>query len=153
HCRRGRKASHSETAHRQLAELTESIHMELFIGTSGYAYSDWSGVLYPAGTNSKDMLGFYAAHFPLVELNFSYYKPPSRLDLMRMVRRVPTEFRFLIKAHRTLTHERSLEGIGEFRDSLTPLLEQDQLLGVLCQFPQSFQHGPAALAWLESIQQ
>ena len=51
--------------------------MQLWIGTSGYVYPDWVGPFYPPRTLSSGMLTYYTKHFPLVELNFTFYRPPT----------------------------------------------------------------------------
>jgi uncharacterized protein YecE (DUF72 family) len=52
------------------------------IGTSGWSYDHWDGVLYPPGMAARDRLGVYTEHFVTVELNASFYagrgRPPSR---------------------------------------------------------------------------
>lgn len=127
--------------------------MQLWIGTSGYVYPEWVGRFYPAGTTSKEMLPCYAEHFPLVELNFSYYKVPSERELARMARRVPDGFQFIVKAHGSLTHERHLDEADAFRAGLQLLQEKGQLLAVLCQFPEQFRLSDANRAWVETLQE
>lgn len=45
----------------------------IYVGTSGYSYKDWIGVFYPEGAKQRDMLEYYARHFPCVEINATYY--------------------------------------------------------------------------------
>src|SRR5919206_41585 len=58
--------------------------MYVWIGTSGYSYEDWVGEFYPEGTRPERMLAYYCQFFPLVELNFTFYRPPSREILLRL---------------------------------------------------------------------
>src|SRR4051812_11235203 len=102
--------------------------MQLWIGTSGYVYPDWVGIFYPRGTSSAKMLPLYAKHFPLVELNFTYYQLPTREKLGMMLRRVPADFQFIVKAHRSLTHELDEKQLDTFRASLQSMDEHGQLL-------------------------
>jgi len=51
--------------------------MEVLVGTSGYSYPDWVGGFYPAGTRPDKMLSYYGRQFPLVELNFTFYRTPT----------------------------------------------------------------------------
>jgi uncharacterized protein YecE (DUF72 family) len=127
--------------------------MDVWIGTSGYTYPDWVGAFYPAGMNSANMLAFYAEHFPLVELNFTYYQMPRKEQFARMVQRVPAGFRFIVMAHRSLTHDRDLREAAAFHATLEPMRETKQLLAVLCQFPQQFHFKQANLGWLDAVQQ
>jgi uncharacterized protein YecE (DUF72 family) len=126
----------------------------LLVGTSGYSYDDWVGPLYPPGTPKSDFLGLYAREFPAVELNFSYYSQPSRGTLERMVQATPEGFLFSIKAHRSLTHERSGDlqaDIRRFTEGIAPLVEARRLAAVLFQFPYSFHYTPESRRHLESL--
>lgn len=115
----------------------------LYVGTSGFSYSDWKGVFYPEGMKSKDFLSFYSEHFPCVELNFTYYRQPAAKAIAAMTARVPASFKFTVKAHRTLTHEIPPgPGLSQefetFRQGMLPMLESRKLGCVLFQFPWSF---------------
>ena len=59
------------------------------VGTSGFSYKDWRGPFYPKGIQDRDMLGFYAERFPMVEINSSYYSIPSTKSVQAMVSKVP----------------------------------------------------------------
>ena len=41
--------------------------MPVLVGTSGWQYSDWRGVLYPDGVPQRAWLEHYAGHYPTVE--------------------------------------------------------------------------------------
>lgn len=126
----------------------------LLIGTSGYSYPDWEGELYPPGTPKSAYLGLYAAAFPVVELNFSYYTQPTASALERMVRATPEGFLFSIKAHRSLTHEPGPDPGADarrFREGISPLVEAGRLAAVLFQFPYSFHYTPEARRRLASL--
>jgi uncharacterized protein YecE (DUF72 family) len=126
----------------------------LLIGTSGYSYPDWEGALYPPGTPREAYLGLYAASFPVVELNFSYYTQPTARALEHMLRSTPPEFLFSIKAHRSLTHEPG-EDLGaevrRFREGIAPLAGSGRLAAVLFQFPYSFHYTPASRRHLAGL--
>ena len=51
--------------------------MALFMGMSGWAYSEWHGAFYPAAARGDRMLAFYAQHFASVEVNNTFYRLPS----------------------------------------------------------------------------
>jgi uncharacterized protein YecE (DUF72 family) len=61
----------------------------LYLGTAGYSYPDWVGVLYPEGMKSTDFLSFYATKFNGVEVDFTYYRQPSARTMEGMARKVP----------------------------------------------------------------
>src|SRR5436305_2106937 len=79
--------------------------MDIWIGTSGYSYSSWVGDFYPAGTKSNKMLAYYGRHFPLVELNFTFYRVPTPEMLRRHAEQTPPGFRFLVKLPQTISHD------------------------------------------------
>ena len=62
------------------------------------------GVFYPRGTDSaEDRLAFYAATFPIVEIDATYYSLPSARTAEAWVQRTPPDFVFDAKAHALMT--------------------------------------------------
>ncbi len=112
----------------------------LFIGTSGYSYSEWSdNGFYPADTKTGDMLGLYMQFFPVVELNYTWYQMPRAEAIARMSARVPDDFLFAAKLVRTLTHERSDEWqkhLQQYLKGIAPL--KKRLAAILVQLPPDF---------------
>ena len=82
--------------------------MAVHIGTSGWSYDHWDGVLYPAGTPPRDRLGIYVQQFGTVELNASYYRWPSDRTFAGWRGRLPAGFALSVKASRGLTHAKRL---------------------------------------------
>jgi len=80
----------------------------IHIGTSGWSYDHWTGVLYPHGARPADRLGLYTQRFETVELNSSFYHWPRAATFAGWRRRVPDGFRFSVKAPRGLTHAKKL---------------------------------------------
>jgi uncharacterized protein YecE (DUF72 family) len=78
------------------------------IGTSGWSYDHWDGVLYPQGTPPKDRLAHYVQHFDTVELNASFYRWPRDATFDSWRRRLPPGFLMSVKAPRGLTHAKRL---------------------------------------------
>ena len=117
----------------------------VLVGTSGYSYDDWVGPFYPQGLNKREFLGFYAAEFPVVELNFSYYTQPNASTLERMLEKTPEGFLFTIKAHQSLTHnigEDLPREIERYKRGIQPLINAGRLAAILLQFPYSFHYTP-----------
>jgi uncharacterized protein YecE (DUF72 family) len=79
------------------------------IGTSGWSYDHWVGVLYPERTPASARLARYAEEFTTVELNASFYRWPKDSTFAGWRQRLPDGFRMSIKAHRGLTHFRRLK--------------------------------------------
>lgn len=82
--------------------------MSIHIGTSGWSYDHWQGILYPHGTAPWHRLPYYWQRFQTVELNSSFYKWPTVAAFKSWQRRLPPGFRFSVKAPRYLTHSKRL---------------------------------------------
>ena len=78
------------------------------VGTSGWSYDHWDGVLYPPGLPPRSRLERYVAEFGTVELNASFYRWPRDPTFASWRRRLPDGFRLSVKAPRGLTHAKRL---------------------------------------------
>jgi uncharacterized protein YecE (DUF72 family) len=78
------------------------------IGTSGWSYNHWVGVLYPPGMPAARRLARYAEVFDTVELNASFYRWPKDSTFTGWRDQLPEGFTMSVKAHRGLTHYRRL---------------------------------------------
>jgi uncharacterized protein YecE (DUF72 family) len=128
----------------------------VYVGTAGFSYADWKRVFYPEDMKSREFLEYYAREFPCVEIDFTYYRQPSAATMRSMAGRVPPDFRFTVKAHRTLTHEipesTQLEKeIDTFVQGVLPMAEAGVLGCVLYQFPWSFKYTEDNLAYVNSL--
>lgn len=119
----------------------------LRIGTSGWSYRHWRGVLYPPEAKSAELLGLYARVFRTVELNASFYRMQRAETYGRQAASVPDGFVFAVKAHRSITHEKRLEGVETiWREFVSSAQALGGKLGpVLLQFPPSFRCRPDLL--------
>ena len=82
--------------------------MNVRVGTSGWSYDHWDGVLYPPGLPARDRLAAYVSRFGTVELNASFYRWPSDRTFAGWRRRLPDGFVMSAKAPRGLTHAKRL---------------------------------------------
>ena len=49
-----------------------------YIGTAGWSYEDWKGVVYPEKKEAGfHPLAFLAQYINMVEVNSTFYRPPS----------------------------------------------------------------------------
>lgn len=122
------------------------------VGCAGYSYDDWVGPFYPEGLPKERRLEWYAQTFSLLELNFSYYAMPKKAHLDSLRASVPEEFRFSIKAHGSLTHQRTDDWKAraqEFSEAIKGL--ENKLCGVLLQFPYSFHYTEANRRYLADL--
>ena len=115
--------------------------MEFFVGVSGFSYASWKGNFYPKDLKSEDFLSFYAGKLNSVEINSSFYAPPSAAMVKSWASRTGSDFRFAIKSPRLITHTLKLgKGASDAADGLGKTLD---LLGgklgpVLFQLPPFF---------------
>ena len=121
------------------------------IGTSGYSFKDWVGPFYPEGTASRQMLPYYAARFPAVEVNVTYYRLPEARTFRQMETKTPGGFEFFVKLQKELTHGRKRDpaDVEAFADSVGPLVEAGKYRGALAQFPFSFRNTAENRQYLE----
>jgi uncharacterized protein YecE (DUF72 family) len=144
---------------------------EIKVGTASWTdktllASGW----YPPGADSAAArLDYYAKHFPVVEVDATYYTPPNERNSELWVERTPPHFTFNIKAFSLLTQhptrvaaiykdirpetdkknvylkdldEHTVDKVWErFLSAIVPLYEADKLGAVLFQFPQWFPIG------------
>lgn len=134
----------------------EALGATVRVGTAGWSYEDWNGIVYPkAAPRGYDRLAEMAALFDTNEVNSSFYRIPSaRLtrDWSRRVGHNP-RFAFTVKLYRGFTHERNA-GADErkaFVEAMEPLARDERLGAVLAQFPFSFHNTPDARRSLTRI--
>jgi uncharacterized protein YecE (DUF72 family) len=87
--------------------------VRLFAGASGFAYKPWKGPFYPVDLPDAEMLGYYAARLPAVEINNTFYRLPKAKMLEDWAAQTPDGFRFVLKASRRITHMQRLKDVGE----------------------------------------
>lgn len=78
--------------------------MTVHVGTSGWSYNQWEGVLYPHSLEMGARLGVYSQHFRTVEVNSGFYHWPREATLASWRRSLPEGFVMTMKAPRALTH-------------------------------------------------
>jgi uncharacterized protein YecE (DUF72 family) len=81
----------------------------LHVGTSGWQYADWRGVLYPEGLPQRRWLERYAEVFDTVEVNTTFYGLPSAATAVTWAETVPEPFLFALKLSRYATHRNDLQ--------------------------------------------
>jgi len=86
----------------------------IYVGTSGWQYDSWKETLYE-GAPKAAWLERFAARFPVVEVNNSFYQLPKEETFDRWRSQTPKGFLFAVKASRFITHIRRL------RDSEDPV--------------------------------
>lgn len=126
------------------------------IGPAGWSYSDWAGIVYPS-PKPRDFheAAYLAQFFDTIEINSSFYHPPSARTARGWARRVAhnSNFRFTAKLWQRFTHERNANRADEklFKEGLAPLAEAGRLGALLLQFPWSFKNTKANREYLGGL--
>ncbi len=80
---------------------------EIVVGVCGWTEPTLikEGTFYPPEAKTpEDRLRFYAEQFPIVEVDSTYYSPPTERNSVLWIERTPKEFTFNIKAYSLLTN-------------------------------------------------
>jgi uncharacterized protein YecE (DUF72 family) len=119
----------------------------LLVGTSGWQYVHWRGVLYPSGLPQRVWLERYAECFDTVENNNAFYRLPPRETFESWRERTPDHFVMAVKASRFLTHikrlkdpEEPVQRLMDAADGLGPKLGP-----ILLQLPPTLRADPERL--------
>jgi uncharacterized protein YecE (DUF72 family) len=84
----------------------------IWVGTSGYNYPEWKGSFYPSDLAAAKMLPYYAARFPTVEINYTFYRMPSEALVAGWAAQTPSPYKLTLKAPRRITHDNRLKNVG-----------------------------------------
>ncbi|MEL3974724.1 DUF72 domain-containing protein [Rossellomorea oryzaecorticis] len=114
----------------------------IYIGVTGWGDHD---TLYE-NVSPRDKLKEYGAHFPVVEVDASFYAVQPIRNAEKWVKDTPKDFKFIVKAYQGMTgHQRGdipfetkEEMFHAFKTSLSPYLQAGKLSMVLLQFPPWF---------------
>lgn len=117
--------------------------MKYYIGTSGWAFSDWKGKFYPKAVANRTF-AYYSSLFDNVELNNTYYRWPTKEQIKKLYNQAPKDFKFSIKCHRLITHVKRLADVSKYLKDFYKICTsmKDKLGCILFQFPPSFKNTP-----------
>jgi len=140
------------------------------IGTAGWSYKDWDGILYPPEVTRKKVhpVEFLARFFDVIEINTSFYghiRPELGRLWSRKAAAVNPNFLFTAKLHRSFTHSplavmepTSAATIRPndqderlVREGLDSLAAEGKLGALLIQFPVSFKNTGLNREYLELL--
>jgi uncharacterized protein YecE (DUF72 family) len=141
----------------------------IYVGTAGWSYKDWEGIVYPAQIKkSQHPVEYMARYIDVLEINTSFYghiKPEWGKLWSRMARAVNPQFMFTAKLNRAFTHSpiavnqstsadtiRATEEDERLaKEGLESVAAEDMLGAVLAQFPISFKNTNPNRDYLESV--
>jgi len=109
----------------------------IWIGTSGYNYPEWKGSFYPADLPAARMLPYYAARFPTVEINYTFYRMPNAKLVGGWADQTPSPYQLTLKTPRRITHDSRLKNCGELVKTFCEVAATlgDKLGALLVQLP------------------
>ena len=131
---------------------------QVYVGTAGWSYKDWDGIVYPAQIKkSQHPVGYLAQYIDMLEINTSFYghiKPEWGKLWCRMARASNPEFQFTAKLNKAFTHSPIAVVQSTSAETIKATVEDEQLakaglesiavegmLGaLLAQFPISFKN-------------
>jgi uncharacterized protein YecE (DUF72 family) len=123
------------------------MHGPIYIGTSGWVYKSWEKEFYPERLAPAEHLSFYAARFPTVEINATFYRLPGPKMVRGWRDKAPGGFIFAVKGSRYITHMKKLGDLDgalhKFFSRLKPL--QKQIGVILWQLPPFLKKAPGRL--------
>lgn len=79
-----------------------------YAGTCAFQHADWNNHFYPRGTAARGQLPWYSRFCNAVEIDSSFYRPPTRELVQRWASETPEGFLFALKAPKSLTHDGAL---------------------------------------------
>jgi uncharacterized protein YecE (DUF72 family) len=123
--------------------------MRIYIGTSGWSYDHWEGVLYPPGLPTGERLRFYVEHYRTVEINSTFYRWPGAAAFARWHERLPGGFVMTVKAPRGLTHATRLYAPERWLETIEAGLKAlgDHVGVLLVQLPPGMERDTPRLAY------
>ena len=142
---------------------------QILVGTAGFSYKDWEGIVYPAGLKKKQHpLQFLAQYFDCCEINTSFYghiQPKTGKQWCDLVTGVNPAFEFTAKLFRGFTHAPGAvlqstsaatlnalpEGEIKAKEGLDSIAAYKKLGALLIQFPISFKNTDENRNYLQSL--
>jgi uncharacterized protein YecE (DUF72 family) len=142
---------------------------QIYVGTAGWSYKDWEGIVYPAQIKkSEHPVEYMARYVDVLEINTSFYghiKPEWGKLWCRMARGVNPRFLFTAKLNRAFTHSpiaalestsaETIRATAEdeqlTKEGLESIAAENMLGAVLAQFPISFKNTNTNRNHLQSV--
>jgi uncharacterized protein YecE (DUF72 family) len=143
--------------------------MPILIGTAGFSYKDWEGIVYPPGLKRRQHpLQYFAQYFDTCEINTSFYghiQPKIGKQWCESVAEVNPHFEFTAKLFRSFTHApgavlqstsaATLNPLEEdeikAKEGLDSLASRGKLGALLMQFPISFKNTDENRDYLQKL--
>lgn len=142
------RMSPEETANSEVSrasnpiELAGDLRNQVFIGTSGWAYSSWKPGFYPQALPQRKFLEYYATQLNSVEVNYTFRQLPTESMLTGWLAATGAGFRFSFKAPQRITHILRLrdcsDAVAALSRALAPVVAAGRMGVLLFQLPPNF---------------
>ncbi len=110
----------------------------IYIGLTGWGDHP---TLYSGVTSARDKLFDYRCHFPIVEVDTSFYAIPNRVHVEKWCNETPGNFKFVVKAYQGMT--------GHLRDDL-PYETKNDMFNAFIECAEGFQnHGKLGMVLVQ----
>lgn len=141
----------------------------ILVGTAGFSYKDWEGIVYPPGLKKlQHSIQFLAQYFDCCEINTSFYghiQPKTGRQWCDLVSETNPNFEFTAKLFRSFTHAPGAVLQSTSAATLNPLPEDEtkakegldsiagmnKLGALLIQFPISFKNTDENREYLQKL--
>ena len=114
------------------------------IGIAGWSYDDWKETVY--ADCGEDPLTYVSRFVDCIEINSTFYRPPSVGHVKSWLRRTAERegFFFTAKLHRDFTHAPEVDGsvVEQFHAGFAPMIQTGRLRHLLAQFRYDFDDKP-----------
>lgn len=113
------------------------------VGCSGWFYSHWRGIFYPAQeVTTKNWFAYYSNVFDTVELNAPFYRWPKPATVNRWRRDARPGFIYTVKVNQRITHEAKMRRTRKLVADYSQIADvlKEKMGCFLFQFPPSFKY-------------
>jgi uncharacterized protein YecE (DUF72 family) len=130
---------------------------EYFVGTAGWSYEDWGGIVYPAAKpRGFHALSYLPAFIDIIEVNSTFYRPAPPAMVRSWLKRLEgrPDFLLALKLYQAFTHARQGFGrkdLDDVRQAADLVRLQGRLAALLVQFPWSFRNTAENTAYLRRL--
>ena len=124
------------------------------VGTAGWSYEDWDGIVYPVPKpRGFHALPYLADYIDIVEVNSTFYRPASAALTLSWLKKIDDRPDFLLslKLHQVFTHTRkdfTQKDVDTFKTAADLIRLRGRLAALLIQFPWSYANTPANTDYL-----
>lgn len=130
----------------------------IYIGLTGWGDHP---SLYSEVTSAQDKLFDYSGHFPVVEVDTSFYAIPTHASIEKWCRDTPEQFQFVLKAYQGMTghlrgdlpYETRNDMFNAFKECANLFKKYNKLALVLVQFPPWFDCTAKNVQYIRYIKQ